>query len=150
MRMFSGFFCPLWQCSNPHPQDIWGHLSCSIISLPLSSVSPQSLADTDLSPAEEETPSAAADFKSDNKSEDESDDTPSVWSQQDVYSLKLLDCPEELSITYRQSKAETVDFWIFFFFLTIPEGTYQAVIGAASWPRISPDCLIKWILKRLR
>ncbi|XP_051247205.1 F-actin-uncapping protein LRRC16A [Dicentrarchus labrax] len=41
-------------------------------------VSPPSLADSDLSPAEEETPSPAADLKSDSKSEDESDDTPSV------------------------------------------------------------------------
>ncbi|XP_034535157.1 F-actin-uncapping protein LRRC16A-like isoform X2 [Notolabrus celidotus] len=41
-------------------------------------VSPPPLADTDLSPAEEETTSSADDLKSDNKSEDESDDTPSV------------------------------------------------------------------------
>ncbi|XP_044026820.1 F-actin-uncapping protein LRRC16A isoform X2 [Siniperca chuatsi] len=41
-------------------------------------VRPPSLADTDLSPAEEEIPSPAADLKSDNKSEDESDDTSSV------------------------------------------------------------------------
>ncbi|XP_035536785.1 F-actin-uncapping protein LRRC16A [Morone saxatilis] len=41
-------------------------------------VSPPSLADSDLSPAEEEIPSPATDLKSDSKSEDESDDTPSV------------------------------------------------------------------------
>ncbi|XP_073319009.1 F-actin-uncapping protein LRRC16A isoform X2 [Pagrus major] len=41
-------------------------------------VSPPSQADTDLSPAEEEIQSPAADLKSDNKSEDDSDDTPSV------------------------------------------------------------------------
>uniref|UniRef100_UPI0037E75E8F F-actin-uncapping protein LRRC16A n=1 Tax=Semicossyphus pulcher TaxID=241346 RepID=UPI0037E75E8F len=41
-------------------------------------VRPPSLADTDLSPAEEETTSPTADLKSDDKSEDESDETPSV------------------------------------------------------------------------
>ncbi|XP_070777405.1 F-actin-uncapping protein LRRC16A [Enoplosus armatus] len=46
-------------------------------SLP-ANVRPPSLAVTDLSPAEEELPSPAADLKSDNKSEDECDDTPSV------------------------------------------------------------------------
>ncbi|KAK5854608.1 hypothetical protein PBY51_004788 [Eleginops maclovinus] len=41
-------------------------------------VSPPSLADTDLSPAEEEFLSPTADLKSDSKSEDDSDDAPSV------------------------------------------------------------------------
>ncbi|XP_029299531.1 F-actin-uncapping protein LRRC16A isoform X2 [Cottoperca gobio] len=41
-------------------------------------VRPPSLADTDLSPAEEDIPSLTADLKSDNKSEDESDDGPPV------------------------------------------------------------------------
>ncbi|KAK1880253.1 F-actin-uncapping protein LRRC16A [Dissostichus eleginoides] len=41
-------------------------------------VSPPSLADTDLSPAEEEFLSPTADLKSDSKSEDDSDDSPSV------------------------------------------------------------------------
>ncbi|KAM9339818.1 F-actin-uncapping protein LRRC16A [Symphorus nematophorus] len=41
-------------------------------------VSPPSLADADVSPTEEEIQPPAADLKSDNKSEDESDDTPSV------------------------------------------------------------------------
>ncbi|XP_037651506.1 F-actin-uncapping protein LRRC16A isoform X2 [Sebastes umbrosus] len=41
-------------------------------------VRPPSPADTDLSPAEEEVPSPAADHKSDSKSEDESDDAPPV------------------------------------------------------------------------
>ncbi|XP_033980775.1 F-actin-uncapping protein LRRC16A-like isoform X1 [Trematomus bernacchii] len=41
-------------------------------------VSPPSLADTDLSPAEEEFLSRTADLKSDSKSEDDSDDSPSV------------------------------------------------------------------------
>ncbi|XP_045914142.1 F-actin-uncapping protein LRRC16A isoform X2 [Micropterus dolomieu] len=41
-------------------------------------VKPLPLADTDLSPAEEKIPSLAADIKSDHKSEDDSDDTPSV------------------------------------------------------------------------
>ncbi|KAM8767365.1 F-actin-uncapping protein LRRC16A isoform 1-T1 [Acanthopagrus schlegelii] len=41
-------------------------------------VSPPSPADTDLSPAEEEIESPAADLKSDNRSEDDSDDSPSV------------------------------------------------------------------------
>lgn len=44
----------------------------------VSPVRPPSLADTDLSPAEEELPPPAADLKSDDKSEEESDDTPSV------------------------------------------------------------------------
>nr|XP_029136167.1 F-actin-uncapping protein LRRC16A-like isoform X1 [Labrus bergylta] len=39
--------------------------------------SPPSLKDTDVSPAEEEVTSSADDLKSDHKSEDESDDTPS-------------------------------------------------------------------------
>ncbi|KAM6974904.1 F-actin-uncapping protein LRRC16A isoform 2-T2 [Tautogolabrus adspersus] len=46
-------------------------------SLP-ANVSPPSLEDKDVSPAEEETTSSADDLRSDNKSEDESDDTPSV------------------------------------------------------------------------
>ncbi|XP_070841371.1 F-actin-uncapping protein LRRC16A [Chaetodon trifascialis] len=41
-------------------------------------VSPPSLADTDLSPAEEDDPSPGADVKSDSRSEDESGDAPSV------------------------------------------------------------------------
>ncbi|XP_030268342.1 F-actin-uncapping protein LRRC16A isoform X2 [Sparus aurata] len=41
-------------------------------------VSPPSQADTDLSPAEEEIESPATDLKSDNRSEDDSDDPPSV------------------------------------------------------------------------
>lgn len=51
-------------------------------------MSPPSLGETDLSPAEEEIP---PDLKSDHRSEDECDDPPSVWSQRDVYGLK----PEE-------------------------------------------------------
>lgn len=50
-------------------------------------MSPPSQADADLSPAEEEIESPVADLKSDNRSEDDSDDSPSVWYQQDVYSL---------------------------------------------------------------
>ncbi|XP_068567526.1 F-actin-uncapping protein LRRC16A isoform X3 [Cebidichthys violaceus] len=41
-------------------------------------VRPPSLTDTDLSPAEEEIPPPAVDLKSDNKSEEESDDAPPV------------------------------------------------------------------------
>lgn len=61
-------------------------------------MSPPSQADADLSPAEEEIESPAADLKSDNRSEDDSDDSPSVWYQQDVYSL---------STCHTQWKAET-------------------------------------------
>lgn len=70
-------------------------------------MSPPSPADTDLSPAEEEIESPAADLKSDNRSEDDSDDSPSVWHQPDVYSPSVLNCQRNFKVNQTQWKAET-------------------------------------------